>query len=224
MYVTAINRLRALTDYGDAASLVNRLRDRRLQFFDARLRALGLQRVSVLDVGGYERFWAVRGYGARQDVDITLLNLHAEHTTAPNMRSVAGDACDMRQFRDGQFDVVFSNSVIEHLHTFERQQAMAREVLRVGRYHFVQTPNRYFPVEPHYLLPCFQFLPRAVQHAVLTRTALSREGRLSSRDADAMLDEIRLLSRGEVARLFPGSRIYDERFMGLTKSFTAYTL
>jgi 2-polyprenyl-3-methyl-5-hydroxy-6-metoxy-1,4-benzoquinol methylase len=213
-----------LTDYENSESFVNRLRNQRLRFFDSRLKALGLARVRILDVGGYERFWIARGFHLRPDVDITLLNLQAEETHSPNMRSVAGDACDMPQFSNGEFDVVFSNSVIEHLHTLDRQQAMAREVLRVGRHHFVQTPNRYFPIEPHYLLPAFQFLPRGLQQFVLTRTRLSRGTRMTPDDAAAMIDEIRLLSGREFRRLFPTSRMYEERLMGLTKSFTAYSM
>jgi len=224
MSANLLQDIRSMTDYGNAESLVNRLRNRRMQFFDARLAALGKRHVTVLDVGGYERFWTARGYDRRTDLDIVLLNLQAEKTHAPNMRSVAGDACEMPEFADGQFDIVFSNSVIEHLHTFERQQAMAREVCRVGRHHFVQTPNRLFPIEPHYLLPCFQFMPRPVQQVVLTKTPLSRDGRMTAAAATAMLDEIRLLSADEFRRLFPGSRLYYERFMGMTKSFTAYTL
>jgi hypothetical protein len=216
--------LRNLVDYDNRQSFVNRLRDRRLMFFDARLRALGLSRVRILDVGGYERFWTARGYHLRPDIDITILNLVAEETHSPNMRSIAGDACDMRQFVDNEFDVVFSNSVIEHLHTPDRQRAMAREVRRVGRFHFVQTPNRHFPIEPHFLLPCFQFLPRRIQQAVLTKTPLSRDGRMSPGAAAAVLDEIRLLSRQEFQRLFQTSRIYEERVLGVTKSFTAYSM
>jgi hypothetical protein len=216
--------LRNLVDYDNRQSFVNRLRDRRLRFFDARLRALGLSHVRMLDVGGYERFWTARGYHLRPDLDITILNLSAEPTHSPNMRSIAGDACDMRQFADNEFDVVFSNSVIEHLHTSDRQRAMAREVRRVGRFHFVQTPNRHFPIEPHFLLPCFQFLPRTIQQAVLTKTPLSRDGRMSPHAAAAVLDEIRLLSRQEFQRLFQTSRIYEERVLGVTKSFTAYSM
>jgi 2-polyprenyl-3-methyl-5-hydroxy-6-metoxy-1,4-benzoquinol methylase len=219
-----MHMIRTLTDYENSQSFVNRLRNERHRFFDERLRALGQRKITILDVGGYERFWMTRGFEGRTDVDITVLNLEREPTHSPNIRSVAGDACDMHQFADHEFDVVFSNSVIEHLHTFENQRAMAREVQRVGRHHFVQTPNRYFIIEPHYLLPAFQFLPRPVQHGLLTRTSLSRSGRMAPSDADAMLAEIRLLSLAEVKALFPHSRIYSERLLGMTKSFTAYSL
>ena len=70
-----------------------------------------------------------------------------------------GDAVDMPGISDGAFDVVFSNSVIEHVETYENQRRMAAEIRRVGRRYFVQTPNRHFPLEPHFLVPGFQLLP-----------------------------------------------------------------
>ncbi|HWS70973.1 MAG TPA: class I SAM-dependent methyltransferase, partial [Thermoanaerobaculia bacterium] len=59
-----------------------------------------------------------------------------------------------------------SNSVLEHV---ADMPAMAREIRRVGRRWYVQTPNRWFPVEPHFLVPFFQFLPIATRAWLLTR-------------------------------------------------------
>jgi Methyltransferase domain len=216
--------LTKLTSYEDTESFVNRMRNVRFRFFDERITALNHGHLTVLDVGGNEQFWVARGYQGRPGVHITVLNLEKEPTHYPNVTSVKGNACDLSEFADGQFDVVFSNSVIEHLYNYDAQQAMAREVQRVGKYHFVQTPNRFFFIEPHYLLPGFQFLPRAMQTAVLTKTSWSRQSRMDPADAEAILDEIRLLTEAEVRRLFPRSRIYKEKFFGMTKSFTAHNL
>jgi hypothetical protein len=215
--------LKLLADYDNRGSLANRFRNARFRFFEERLRALD-RRVTVLDVGGRQDFWVARGYAGHPRVQITLLNLQAEPTHYANLRSIACDACDMRRFGDREFDVAFSNSVIEHLSTFARQQAMAREVQRVGRYHFVQTPNRAFFFEPHFLIPWFQYLPRRVQHGLLTRTSFTRFGRIGAGSAATLLDEIRLLSESEFRALFPRSRIYEERVIGMIKSFTAYDL
>lgn len=80
----------------------------------------------------------------------------------PWIKSVVGDAARLDYPHDA-FDVVFSNSVIEHLGGVDAQRAMAREVQRVASLYYVQTPNRYFPIEPHFLFPCAQFLPRSAR-------------------------------------------------------------
>ncbi|MGL1255153.1 methyltransferase domain-containing protein, partial [Vibrio parahaemolyticus] len=85
-----------------------------------------------------------------------LLNLEKEEVTNPQFQSITGNATDLSGINDQQFDIVFSNSVIEHLYTWENQEKMAKEVLRVGKYHFIQTPNYWFPIEPHWVFPFFQ--------------------------------------------------------------------
>lgn len=112
-------------------------------------------------MGGTEKYWLSQGFGNNNDVQITLVNLIPSTVTCSNMKSVTGNATDLSQYKDNEFDIAFSNSVIEHLYTKENQLKMAAEMMRVGKHHFVQTPNKYFPIEPHYLLPMFQFfLPR----------------------------------------------------------------
>src|SRR4029453_14462316 len=110
-------------DYDNSGSLANRFRNSRFRFFEECLKRLGDRELTVLDVGGNEHFWMARGYIGHPRIRITLLNLRKETTHYPNLRSIAGDACDMRIFSDGEFDVGFSNSAIEHLATFTPQQA-----------------------------------------------------------------------------------------------------
>src|ERR1700710_2080309 len=97
--------------------------------------------VSILDVGGTVEFWERRGWADRDDVTITLLNVGDQEDRHENIRSVVGDASNLWGFADHQFDVAFSNSVIEHLFTFEAQSRMASEMQRVASAHRVQTPN-----------------------------------------------------------------------------------
>ncbi len=155
------------------------------------------------------------------EVEITVLNLDEE--PRPDLRIVRGDARHMPEFTDGTFDIVFSNSVIEHVGSFEDQQAMAREVARVGKRYFVQTPNRYFPIEPHFFFPGFQFLPIAVRAWLVRHVDLGFSKRTSDpQEARERVESIELLSHGNMRRLFPDGKIYRERFAGLTKSFVAY--
>jgi SAM-dependent methyltransferase len=112
-------------------------------------------------------------------------------------------------FADGAFDVAYSNSVIEHLDPEDRER-FASEVRRVAGRYLVQTPNKWFPVEPHVLLPGFQFLPAGARRRLWPLGV--------SKDEFA---DIRLLAIDELRALFPEARIFRERFGGMTKSLVA---
>jgi predicted SAM-dependent methyltransferase len=180
--------------------------------------------IRILDVGGTDYFWKNSQIPSLPSVRITLLNLHAEKTTHPHIQAVQGDATDMKEFSDKSFDLVFSNSVIEHLFTLENQHKMAAEIRRVGKKYFIQTPDKYFPIEAHYALPFAQFLPKGLVFFLLTKTRLSRLKRWEKEAARQYLDEIRLLDEKEMKALFPEGKILREKALGLTKSLTAHTL
>ena len=208
-------------DNRDPASLAARLRRRRFAFFESLLSRIP-GHVRILDVGGTPDFWRVVGL-SRPNVSVTLLNRSPATAHSGTVHSVVGDARDMREFRDGEFDVVFSNSVIEHVGTYRDQQAMASEVQRIGRRYFVQTPNRYFPIEPHFLFPGFQFLPVSLRAGMLSRRDVGWYKRAESYEAALKeVTAIRLLTEAEFRRLFPEGRLCRERFLGLSKSFTVY--
>ncbi len=177
---------------------------------------------TVLDVGGMP--WGWEGSPIARS-KVTLLNLPGSTPPAAEAADfgavVAGDGCAL-PFADGSFDVVYSNSVIEHLGTWERQQAFAREARRVGRRLWVQTPAREFFVEPHLVAPFIHWLPRAWQRQLIRHGTL--RGWLERPDAravEAFLAEVRLLTAAEMRELFPDCTIERERFLGLTKSYIA---
>ena len=207
-------------------SLGFKFRRKRLQEFEKLFFAnfAGAKKIEILDVGGRDYFWKHSSLLNHPNINITLLNLHLENTSHPSFRAVKGDATSMPEFGDGSFDLVFSNSVIEHLYTFENQQKMASEIRRVGKRHFIQTPNIYFPIEAHYALPFAQYYPKALLHFILTKTKLSRFERWNPAEASQYQDEIRLLTKSEMKALFPESILLKEKAFGLTKSFTAHNL
>jgi ubiquinone/menaquinone biosynthesis C-methylase UbiE len=176
----------------------------------------------VLDVGGTPETWDMLAVRPR----VTLLNTprtQAELAAAPWW--VAGDGRAL-PFRDETFDVVFSNSVIEHVGDAASQRRFASEVARVGRAYWVQTPNRWFPVEQHLLTPLVHWLPKSWQRRVVPRFTVW--GALVRPSADRRefylahyLDEVRLLSAGEFAALFPDAHLIRERVCGWTKSLVA---
>jgi hypothetical protein len=166
---------------------------------------------------GTQGYWEHMGFTG-DDLQLTLLNTEPIEVTLPQVTSVIGDARDMREFKDKEFEIVFSNAVIEHVGNFDQQRHMAEEVQRVGKRYILHTPNRYFPIEPHVLIPFFQFLPLSVKVFLATHSPnwgwkASHLGELST---------IRLMSERELRSIFPGARVYKERFWGLTKSFILY--
>jgi SAM-dependent methyltransferase len=132
----------------------------------------------------------------------------------PGLRFVRTGAAGL-PFEDGQFDVVVSFAVLEHVGDRERQRAFVAELLRVGRKLFLTTPNRGFPLELHTLLPFVHWLPQA-QHQRLLR-------RLGMRFW-AQTENLNLLTGRELAALFPpdaGVRITGHRLLGLTSNLIA---
>jgi SAM-dependent methyltransferase len=97
----------------------------------------------------------------------------------PTARYVQGDALEL-PFADGEFDVVFSNAVIEHVGGRAQQRRFVAESLRVARRAFVTTPNRWFPVEVHTRLPLVHWLPDPVAHRAydLVRKPWAKENSL----------------------------------------------
>jgi hypothetical protein len=209
-----------IVDHRDNASLATHFRRRRFAFFLSLLAQVE-RPVSILDIGGTENYWKMMNLNDDR-VFITLLNLTNHEVALPNMTSVAGDARAIQE-GDLSFDVVFSNSVIEHVGTFQDQLKMAREVRRVGKRYFVQTPNKYFPLEPHFHFPFYQFLPLSVRVFLLRNFKLGWIPKTpDAGKARELVEEIRLISRNELMSLFPDALLFEERVFGMTKSFVAY--
>ena len=221
MPISLTARLQRLADDNAAGSLSHRLRERRFRLFDQLVG--GMPRpLRIIDIGGTTRYWEQRGWAGRDDVTITLVNLEAEPQRYENILSTAGDATNLSEHADDAFDIAFSNSVIEHLFTLEAQRRMADEIRRVAPAYWVQTPNFWFPVEPHFLVPGWQWLPEGTRASILQRRGVGWAGRTPDRDAALhVIRETRLLRRGELAGLFPGAKIVPERIGGLVKSWTA---
>ncbi len=202
------------------AALSTRFRGARMRHFAAELGITA--ETSVLDIGGTPDCWRLLPVVPR----VTLLNTpRARADLAGAECWVAGDGRAL-PFRDGAFDVVFSNSVIEHVGDASSQRRFAAEVARVGRAFWVQTPNRWFPLEQHLLTPFLHWLPPRWQRTLAPRFNLWRLLVRVSPDrrryyVEHYLGEIRLLSAAGLGALFPDARILRERFAGWTKSLIA---
>ena len=166
----------------------------------------------VLDVGGTPFNWTLNSIHPV----LTIANLDTEH--GPTV------VCDARHlpFKDDSFDIVYSNSVVEHVGEWQSQCAFASECRRVGERYYVQTPNKWFPVEPHWITPFIHWMPLRARYLfarhLTVRGILERPSRESCRD---LLDHTRLLTVPEMRRLFPDGQIWREKLAGLTKSIIA---
>ena len=214
--------IKTIADNSSDESLATRMRKARFAFFLSLLEQLD-GHVEILDIGGTQEFWSLMMDERSRDVRVTLLNIEHQRVTSDKFVSAVGDARSMPQLADKSYDVVFSNSVIEHVGDYPSQRQMANEVMRVGKRYFVQTPNKRFPLEPHFLFPFFQYLPGSVRAQLVHRFDVGWYKRIPSLEkARAEVDSIQLLTLARFRDLFPGARIYEEKFLGLTKSFVAY--
>lgn len=201
-------------------SLAARARRRRWAMFLARFPDLGT--ANVIDLGGTPEFWArcpVR------PARLAVVNLDPPKAEGPPwVEVIVGDACQAADLvRGGTYDIVFSNSTIEHVGGHDRCQAFAKSVRRLGSRHWIQTPYRYLPIEPHFVFPAFQFLPVAFRHRIAARWPLSY-----TRSIGGVLDDptgavlaTELLGRTQLHYYFPDSEIVSERMLGITKSIIA---
>ena len=221
--VETVSRVTAL-----AESLGQRFRQRRSGPLRDMIMRVHKQKgaVSILDVGGLEAYWNIFPVEFLQEhrVKIVLLNLEPDilPVTQPEIFSTSvGDGCALT-FSDGSFDICHSNSVIEHVGNWRRKTAFAHEVSRVAPRYFVQTPNFWFPWEPHFEMPFFHWLPAPVQLWLAFHKSLGWTKRVTTIDAGMeVVEYASLLTYPMMARLFPDSRIIREKFGGVTKSFIA---
>ena len=213
-----------IADNTDQHSLSTQFRRKRFQFFLSLINQLP-RPLHILDIGGTEDYWNMMGFNDPQ-VHITLLNLTTQPVSdTQRFTSIAGNATQLTGFNDQSVDLVYSNSVIEHLFTLEAQQKMADEIKRVGKSYFIQTPYRYFPIEPHWVFPFFQFLPRTARITLTRNFSLGHIPRINDPLLAArQVDEVRLMTIPELKKMFPGGLLYKEFFLGMIKSVVMYKL
>ncbi|HEY4355146.1 MAG TPA: class I SAM-dependent methyltransferase [Acidobacteriaceae bacterium] len=176
----------------------------------------------LLDIGGAPNTWIAESSYER--FPVTMVNLiypDPDVQRDGRFTAITGDAAAL-PFANGSFDIAFSNSVIEHVTTWERQKKFAAEARRVAPKLWIQTPARSFPLEPHLLAPWFQYWPKGMQRRLARHFTLwGLLKRPSDEQIDEMLGELRLLTYNEMRELFPDCRILRERVLGLTKSYVA---
>ena len=185
-----------------------------------------LGKATILDLGGTVQYWKSVEFKYFDTAEFTLLNL--EEFDVPedysNITSVAGDATDLHGYADKQFDLVFSNSCIEHVGGFEAQKRMAAEMVRTGKHYYLQTPNKWFILDPHWRVPFVHLFPRRLLVFLVERFQLGGMPRAGTKEeAERIVDSVRLMTERELRQLFPEADIRKEKFFFLTKSFCLFS-
>lgn len=211
--------------YSDPAAASFRYRARRFAYLKPLIEAIIAEKGScrIADIGGTEYYWNIFGsYTEDRPVEITLMNLEAPAVRSPKFHSIVADATDLSGFDDNAFDLVHSNSVIEHVGNWDRMSRMAQHVRRLAPVYFVQTPNFWFPYEPHFRFPFFHWMPEQVRAELLMKFNLGFGGRRTTYDAAMRgVQSAALLSARQMRELFPDADMVKERTFGLTKSYMA---
>lgn len=171
---------------------------------------------TLLDVGGpgMVTMLVARHFQSVVAANITEEALSASHiATSDPFDSVLGDGCTL-PFREKSVDFVFSDNVIEHV-SEERRERFVNELKRVARAGFlITTPNYWFPFEPHFHMPFFQFLPAAAKERLLR---FARFGFVNDPS-----ETIKLLSRRDLQRLVPDATVTDIGFTPFPETLLAW--
>jgi len=219
--------LRYFINYGSENSFAFKLRKKRSerirQLIEIHWERKGS--VRILDVGGSGVYWKIIPveFLKAKNVHITVLNLPSReplHEDNALFSFVHGDGCNLHEYGDKEFDIVHSNSVLEHVGNEDRVASFVNELKRVAYTCYLQTPNYWFPVEPHFLLPFFHWLPVSCRVRLLTLFNLGQfKRRKSEQEAFNIVSSINLFTINEVHKLFPDALFFREKFFFLTKSF-----
>ncbi len=224
--MTSMSIAKIASNYDDKKSIGSRFRSARIQpfldlvqhYFDAN------GKVRIIDVGGMRNYWNIVPDGFLQDrnAEVTIVNLPGEHQPLNDatFTFVTGDACNLQEYKDNQFDIAHSNSVVEHVGDWQKMKSYGAEIRRVAKSYFVQTPSYWFPIEPHFMRPFFHWLPKPIRVSWVKSTAVGHFPKAETVDeAVATVESARLLDKKMFVELFPDGELIRERVAFLTKSY-----
>lgn len=209
-------------------SLANKLRRKRMKTFESFFESSFVdelksgKRIEILDIGGTYKYWEHLEFKYLDNCRFTLVNLLDEPVPENDERFISkqDDATNMTGIADKSYDLVYSNSCIEHVGRKPEWEKMRNEMMRTGRYYFLQTPNKFFPMEPHFLIVGFQFLPLKLKAFIIRNFKVSWYRDIKDKEESLKAaDNIHLLTKKDLKDLFPDGMIQKEKFFGLTKSF-----
>lgn len=199
-----MNLLTKLINVNNRDSIITKVRQENFKIFKSIISSYN-KPVKVLDLGGTQEYWEMMEYTDPTLIQVTLINLDNTNVTLPNFSHVKMNVLDLNKY-NFDCDIIFSHSLIEHVD----HEKFARIVRDFNKPYFIQTPNKHFPIEPHFLIPLFQFFPLWLKYYVVKNF---RKWMIS------VVESINLLDKKELEKLFPDAMIFDGKIFGLTQSF-----
>ncbi len=216
-----------LVNHHKKNSFVNQFRQKRFELLKNGIEKL-IQKdhFKILDIGGDIQYWKNIGW-QHPACKIHLLNLYESkvpENETDQFSSSVGNGLSL-EYKKGEVDLIFSNSVIEHVGSYANQQIFAGEVRRVSDKYIVQTPSIWFPLEPHSLIPLFQFLPHPIRALLIMTFNINYFPKAKTYKAAIKVSHSTLMfTHKRFKQLFPEAEIQVERFFGIPKSYTAIKL
>ena len=216
-----------LVNHHKKNSFVNQFRQKRFELLKNGIEKL-IQKdhFKILDIGGDIQYWKNIGW-QHPACKIHLLNLFESivpENESQQFSSSVGNGLSL-EYKKGEVDLIFSNSVIEHVGSYANQQIFASEVRRVSDKYIVQTPSIWFPLEPHCLIPLFQFLPHPIRALLIMTFNINYFPKAKTYKAAIIVSHSTLMfTHKRFKQLFPEAEIQVERFLGIPKSYTAIKL
>jgi len=226
------NLAQRIHDYDNPRSIGSKFRAKRIAPLREMINKAYQQhgKVSIIDVGGTKTYWNLIGDKmlAEKNVTITVVNLAGtlyEGGGKNNDKSftyIEADGCDLSQFEDKSFHIAHSNSVIEHVGSWERMVKFAEEVRRVGENYFVQAPYFWFPIEPHFMVPFIHWFSEQIRVSLVMKYSMGEYKKTGNLDeAVNLVKHIHLPDKKMFSRLFSDAEIKQEKVFLFTKSLIA---
>ena len=222
----SVNRVSELIDPGTVGAEMRRKRAEKVEaLIDWIFRENGSCR--ILDIGGETGYWRFFNWDflRSRQVQVVISNFGSWSKPVdvdPGIFSFErGDGCDL-PYADKSFDLVHSNSVVEHVGDWSRMIQFSQQVRRLAPRYYVQTPNFWFPYEPHFQTPFFHWLPESLRVSLLIRRSMGHYPKAENVSrAVEWTQSARLLDSKQFTSLFPDAIVQKEKLLGMTKSLIA---
>ncbi len=189
--------------------------------------------LNIVDIGGTAAHW-IGKLSQSDNINITLINNHHIDKTNINydnrydfIQEKIMDANDLSISDLSSYDLIFSNSFLEHLENKELQISLAQKITKSGKPYFIQVPNKYCAIDPHfpYPLPFFAAYPKSLQAWLLSKYHFGGGGKNASREqVDQRLKYYNPIGYKDFITMFPNGKLVRERTFGLNLSLVAMSL